>query len=197
MVPWWRCKQKEVAHNKEFKASDASLLVLEAMWSDNVLRWLKETLCHPPVDSKTSGLNRGPRSGYFFIFILFYLSFILFTKSPNDSWMFPSLLLVAPSVFASSLPVKCLAVDAPVCGDDGVTYPNECELNANNVKKQFDGKCRCKCTRVTPLVCPVPKTCSKGFEYGGCRPLCNQKTCKLELLAPGCVRIISPPEPRK
>ena len=94
-------------------------------------------------------------------------------------------------------PCKCSAVFAPVCGDDGVTYSNECELNAKNVKKQFDGKCKCKCTGVTPLGCPVPKICPKGFEYGGCRQLCNQATCKWELLAPGCVRIISPPEPRK
>ena len=42
----------------------------------------------------------------------------------------------------------------PVCGENGVTYSNECFAACDNVRKYSKGKCPCVCTRGNP-VCGV------------------------------------------
>lgn len=37
----------------------------------------------------------------------------------------------------------CPAVFAPVCGDDGNDYGNECEANCDGAKVACDGSCPC------------------------------------------------------
>jgi len=47
------------------------------------------------------------------------------------------------SVWGECTPVPegCEELDAPVCGCDGVTYANECEMATEQVSKYYDGEC--------------------------------------------------------
>ncbi|XP_052777833.1 serine protease inhibitor dipetalogastin-like [Mya arenaria] len=50
----------------------------------------------------------------------------------------------------------------PVCGRDGVTYPNDCERNCANTPKKSDGECpTCACILLHAPVCG-----KDGITYG-------------------------------
>jgi coxsackievirus/adenovirus receptor len=50
---------------------------------------------------------------------------------------------------------NCPAVIAPVCGEDGKDYNNECEANCAGTKVAHPGKCHCICPTVIDPVCGV------------------------------------------
>lgn len=76
-----------------------------------------------------------------------------------------------PSVMSTECPFGCSREYIPVCGSDGVTYPNECSLNMvtcwnRNITKVKDGKCDQQIFPPTTPRCPL--SCNKVYN-----PICG------------------------
>ncbi|WAR09001.1 IBD3-like protein [Mya arenaria] len=66
----------------------------------------------------------------------------------------------------------CIAQWDPVCGEDGNTYGNMCELGCANVAFGSQGQCPCACTKDLNPVCG-----NDGITYNNeCLMECNGAT---------------------
>jgi hypothetical protein len=66
------------------------------------------------------------------------------------------------------LEATCENIIQEVCGKDGVTYGNECRMNARKIVKAFDGPCVNTNVRPRPVPQQLPCTCSLDFA-----PVCT------------------------
>src|SRR5688572_13142359 len=68
----------------------------------------------------------------------------------------------------------------PVCGEDGMTWPSECEATCNEVPIAFIGDCSCDCWGESDVVC--------GSDYETYPSPCSANCMGADVLAPGpCV----------
>lgn len=66
------------------------------------------------------------------------------------------------------LETDCPKVFAEVCGEDGVTYGNECRMTARKIAKAYDGPCRPSTRSWTAPAIPSPCDCPLEFT-----PVCT------------------------
>ncbi|KAF7490689.1 Agrin [Sarcoptes scabiei] len=78
-------------------------------------------------------------------------------------------------------PQVCLRVDSPVCGDNGITYENECELRIAScrLRKQINIRFNSSCDLCHKVVCRYGATCFKG------KCICTDN-CQNNLVEPLC-----------
>lgn len=69
-------------------------------------------------------------------------------------------------------PEACPDVFDPVCGCDGMTYGNQCELEAAGAQKDHDGVCGC-----TIIIDCAPGYVPVDSDGDGCADTCKPKTC--------------------
>ena len=63
-------------------------------------------------------------------------------------------------------PAACTRELRPVCGCDGVTYPNSCSAAAHGVSVAHEGRCTDRCGTLDGLSCPAGEFCE--MEPGTC-----------------------------
>lgn len=56
--------------------------------------------------------------------------------------------------------IACSQLYSPICGVDGVTYPNRCEIDIKSVAVAYSGECQATNTK-TPTSTPKPTTTTK------------------------------------
>ncbi len=92
--------------------------------------------------------------------------------------------------FCKPKPDACSEVLAPVCGCDGVSYPNACEASLAGVAVASNGQCGANCGGVSAAKCGSDQFCD--FEIGLCSQSNPTGTCKSapnscpDLIAPVC-----------
>jgi len=78
----------------------------------------------------------------------------------------------------------CQEIYQPVCGSDGITYGNDCELRVKNcqepdgprIRRAYDGECKAECSSFCALIFK-PVCGSDGKTYGNECQL-EQKSCR-------------------
>jgi len=75
---------------------------------------------------------------------------------------------------------NCPAVIAPVCGEDGNDYNNECEANCAGTKVAHKGRCHCICPTVIDPVCGADGNTYDNACQAGCAgvPVDHDGPCK-------------------
>ena len=70
-------------------------------------------------------------------------------------------------ISAVSCSAACTLGSTPVCGNDGVTYDNVCDLNDAKAKKVLDSACKCKMPEMKPN-CRIENGCTADFDQNSC-----------------------------
>lgn len=72
----------------------------------------------------------------------------------------------AASGKCAARPAACTRDFRPVCGCDGVTYPNACSAAAHGTNVAHEGRCTTRCGTIAGLPCPAGELCD--LEPGQC-----------------------------